>query len=57
MLTKEQFKKHDYSNYAQILKYEMGVSLFEQLEYLHSLDIVHGDIKPDNILVKSSMSL
>ena len=35
----------------------MGVSLFEQLEYLHSLDIVHGDIKPDNILVKSSMSL
>ena len=30
---------------------EMGMDLCEGLEHCHAADIVHGDIKPDNILV------
>ena len=35
----------------------MATDLFEQLSFFHQHKIVHGDIKPDNILVTTDMDI
>ncbi|MBN2183863.1 MAG: protein kinase [Candidatus Krumholzibacteriota bacterium] len=45
------YLKNNSTNIREIL-----ISIFSALEYLHSRDILHGDIKPENIMISVSSS-
>jgi serine/threonine protein kinase len=30
---------------------KIGIQVMERLEILHSMKIIHGDVKPDNLLI------
>ena len=32
---------------------DIGLQLFEQIEKIHEVGIVHNDIKPDNIMLRT----
>ena len=34
---------------------EIGISMLENLEKLHSFGIIHSDIKPENILIQDKI--
>jgi serine/threonine protein kinase len=43
--------------FTKIEVIQMGLSLIQNIEELHSIGYIHGDIKPDNILLSAGNQL